>query len=53
MPRRRPQRSNLYAFGTNLRALLAEEAMFDLAMIALGSGFFAAAILYTAACNGL
>jgi hypothetical protein len=33
--------------------LLPEECMFDLAMIALGIGFFVAAILYTSACNHL
>jgi hypothetical protein len=46
--------SHLYAERPYLLDLNSGDAfMFDAAMIALGVGFFVAAVLYTAACNNL
>ncbi len=42
--------SNLYRPRTILRAAT-EDDMLDLAMIALGIGFFAVSVLYVRACN--
>ena len=52
----RPPRalSNLYAERTYLFVLNSgDRFMLDVALVALGIGFFVAAILYTSACNRL
>jgi hypothetical protein len=46
--------SNLYAERTYIPALNSgDRNMFDVALVALGIGFFVVAILYTSACNHL